>query len=60
MLTRELEDCIDIQVDNRSQMDQEIDAAVEEVMQVALCSRTGGRVRTVYSPVSGLQLPVSH
>jgi hypothetical protein len=42
MLTREFEDRIDIQVDNRFMMDQEIDAAVEEVMQAALRSRTGG------------------
>jgi len=42
MLTRHADDRIDVHVDSRSTMDQELNAAVDELLQTALRARTGG------------------
>jgi len=42
MLTRNADDRIDVHVESRMTMDQELNTAVDELMQTALRTRAGG------------------
>ena len=42
MLTRLADDRIDVQIESRSTMDQELDSAVDELLRTALRTRAGG------------------